>query len=73
MAVLKGYEMVVSVMSLAQSATEIVRSFGGASETSFSAMNFREVYGWPGRGCILGLSKLISKIIVLEMQTLNGR
>lgn len=70
---LKGYEMVVSVMSLAQSATEIARSFGGASENSFSAMNFGEIYRWPGRGCVLGLSKLTSKIIALEMQAPNGR
>lgn len=72
-AVLKGFEMVVSVLSLAQSATELVRNFHGASENSFSAMNFGEVFGWPGRGCVQGLSKPSSKVITLAMQTLNWR
>lgn len=34
-AVLRGYGMVVSILSLAQSATGIVRSFSGVSEIHF--------------------------------------
>lgn len=36
-------------------------------------MNFGEVCGWPGTGCVQGLSKLADRVIVLAVQALNWR